>query len=133
MSGKFAMLRSAAVLEVSDVLASRAFYTERLGFTSGNLWGEPPCFCIVGHGPVTLFLDQSRETRDVPLNQYWAAYIYVEDVDAARRRFEANGVEIHRGPEDMPHCCREIDIRDPDGHIVCFGQDLSPGPGGPGL
>ena len=126
-------IRSCAVIQVRDVLASRDFYMNSLGFDSSGVWGEPPCFCIVGRGTTTLFLDEAREKGSLPVNQYWAAYIYVSDVEALLNEYTARGIEILRGPEDMPHGCREIDVRDPDGHIICFGQDLQPGPQGPGL
>ena len=127
------LFRSAAVLQVSDVLRSRDFYLQKLGFESSGLWGEPPCFCIVGRDAVTIFLDQSREPGDPPVNQYWAAYIYVEYVDALCEEYRSNGIEIVRGPADTDYGCREIDVRDPDGHVIGFGQDLTPSPAGPGL
>ena len=127
------MIRSAAVLQVADVLASRDFYRDMLGFESANIWGEPPCFSIVGRGTVTVFLDQTRDPGPSPVNQYWAVYIYVSDVDSLLEDYRSRGIEIIRGPEEMPHGCREFDVRDPDGHIICFGQDLSPGPIGPGI
>ena len=132
--GQPQMIRSAAVLQVSDVIASEAYYREKLGFNAGNFWGEPPCFCITGRGTVTLFLDQTRKTGEsVPVNQYWAAYIYVEDVDAYHAEAVKRGAEILREPENMEHGCREFDVKDPDGHIIAFGQDLTPGKHGPGL
>ncbi len=122
------------MLQVRDVVASAAFYRDKLGFESVGMWGEPPCFCIVGRQTVTVFLDQARtDGAPPPLNQYWAAYVYVDDVDAYAAELRGRDVEILRGPEDMEHGCREIDIRDPDGHIIAFGQDLTPGPDGPGL
>jgi len=127
------MFRSAPVLQVRDVVKSGAFYSDNLGFETAGLWGDPPCFCIVGRNTVTVFLDQSRGPGDPPVNQNWAAYIYVEDVDALCAEYRANGVEIVRGPEDAPYGCREIDVRDPDGHLICFGQDLQPTGAGPGL
>jgi catechol 2,3-dioxygenase-like lactoylglutathione lyase family enzyme len=128
------MLRSAATLQVSDVVRSEAFYREKLGFAGGGFWGDPPCFTIVGRGAVTIFLDQSREAgAAIPVNQYWAAYVYVDDVDAYCGELRQKGVEILRGPEDMEHGCREFDVKDLDGHIIGFGQDLVPEPDGPGL
>ena len=124
--------RSAAVLQVRDVVASRKFYLEELGFEQGSLFGEPPVFCIVGRDTVTLFLDKARDGT-VPVNQYWAAYIYVNDVDALHAGYVARGLDIPRAPEDMPYGCRDFDVRDPDGHLIAFGQDLRPGPDGPGL
>ncbi len=127
------MIRSSTVLQVRDVVASEAFYREQLGFTTAGFWGEPPCFCIVGRGTVTVFLDQARSGDPIPVNQYWAAYIYVADVGALLGEVTNNAVDILRGPEDTPYGCRDFDVRDPDGHILCFGQDLTPGPDGPGL
>ena len=127
------MLRAVPVLQVADVVASAAFYSEKLGFDTCGMWGEPPCFCIIGRGSVTLFLDQQREEGAAPINQYWAAYVYVDDVDAMAQALRGSGVELVRGPEDASYGCREVDVRDLDGHIVCFGQDLEPPAEGPGL
>ncbi len=127
------LIRSMAVLEVSDVVRSEAFFVERLGFSSHGVWGQPPAFCIVQRGQVTIALDASRDGRVLPVNQYWAAYIYVTDADALAAEFAGNGVEVVRGPEDMPYGSRDFDIRDPDGHLVCFGHDQEPGPHVPGL
>lgn len=126
-------IRSSAVLTVRDVVKSEAFYREKLGFSPGGFWGEPPCFCIVGRGGVTIFLDQLQEPGEIPVNQYWAAYVYVEDVDAYAEEVRNRGTEIMRGPENMEHGCREFDVRDPDGHIIGFGQDLHPSEAGPGF
>lgn len=125
--------RSMPIIEVSDVVESARYYTEKLGFASSSFFGDPPAFCIVGRDTVTLALDQSNEADREPHNQYWAAYIYVDDVDALSQEMVERGVDVLRGPEDMPHGCREIDVKDPDGHILCFGQDLHPTEAGPGL
>ena len=126
-------IRSAAVLEVADVVASAAYYRDKLGFSYDRFWGEPPCFCIVGRGAVSIFLDQSRTKRTIPLNQYWAAYVYVDDVEAVYADLKQRGAEIAREVCTMEHGCREFDVRDPDGHIIGIGQVLSPGPLEPGL
>ncbi|MEM7223664.1 MAG: VOC family protein [Pseudomonadota bacterium] len=126
-------LRAAPVLQVSDIKRSVAFYKDVLGFEEGGLWGDPPAFSIVGRGTVTIMLDQSRDPSPMPVNQYWAAYVYVDDANALHREFVEAGAEIVRGPEDMFYGCRDFDVRDPDGHLIAFGQDLQPGPEGPGL
>lgn len=128
-------IRSAPVLQVADVPASAAWYRDRLGFEIGGLWGEPPAFAIVGRGAVTVFLDASRAAagEPLPVNQYWAAYIYVDDVAALIDEFRERGTTPLRGPEDTFYGCREVDVRDLDGYTICFAQDLQPGPEGPGL
>ena len=127
------MIRCMPVLQVSDVTRSEAFYCEMLGFRSHGAWGNGPDFAIVQWGRVTLALDRTRDDGPVPRNQYWAAYVYVEDADALCARFRDRGVEILRAPEDMPYGLRDFDIRDPDGHILAFGHDLTPGEVEPGL
>jgi predicted enzyme related to lactoylglutathione lyase len=127
-------IRSAAVLEVSDVVSSVAWYTEKLGFGSRGFWGDPPCFCIVGRGMVTIFLDNSRKKpRAVPVNQYWAAYVYVDDIEATSADFKSRGATIARENESTEYGCRDFDVCDPDGHIIGFGQVIEPGPEGPRL
>ncbi len=126
------MIRCMPVLQVSDVNQSQAFYCDKLGFQSNGTWGDGPEFCIVQRGRVTIALDKSRE-GPIPNNQYWAAYIYVEDADRLCEEMRGNGVEIVRGPEDTFYGSRDFDIRDPDGHLLAFGHDLEPDETEPGL
>lgn len=121
------------VLEVSDVVASAKWYEDTLGFTHGGFFGDPPAFCIVGSPTMTIALDQCQEPGRTPQNQYWAAYIYIDRVDALAEEMRKKGIEILRGPEDQPYGCRDFDIRDPDGHILALGEDLIPSERGPGL
>jgi catechol 2,3-dioxygenase-like lactoylglutathione lyase family enzyme len=114
------------VLQVADVAASAAYYADILGFSSHGLWGDPPDFCIVQRGEVTIALDRARD-GSVPLNQYWAAYVYVSDADALCEEFVSKGAEIARELEDTDYGCRDFDIRDPDGHLIAFGQVLNLG------
>lgn len=112
--------RAMPTLQVRDVAASAAFY-ERLGFTATH-WGDPPDFAIVKRGGVTLALDRARDGT-VPLNQWWAAYLYTDDVEALRAEFVAAGLD----PTDMHrpdhYGCDDFDVVDPDGHRIAFGQD----------
>ena len=118
-------LDSATILEVKDVIASEKYYREQLGFRPGHFFGAPPTFCITSRDRVTVFLDLARTPRPAPLNQYWAIYIYVDDVEAVAAELSARGVEIVRAVENQPYGCRDFDIRDPDGHTIGIGQELS--------
>ena len=126
-----ATLRAMPVLQVKDVARSVAFY-ERLGFASHGAWGEEPLFAIVQRGDVTLALDKARQDGPTPTNQWWAAYVYVDDAEALRAEFAALGLpeltEMHH-PQD--YGCIDFDVVDPDGHRIAFGQALRPvlGPG----
>lgn len=127
------MIRSMPVLQVTDVAASESFYCGTLGFTSHGTWGDGPDFAIVQRGKVTIALDRSRNAAPVPVNQYWAAYVYVEDADALCAEFKAKGADIVRALEDTFYGSRDFDVRDPDGHIIAFGHDLEPDETEPGL
>jgi len=121
------------VLPVGDVARAVAFYRDRLGFAVGGVWpaeGEPG-FAIVAFGTITVALDKTAPMAS--RREGWSAYLYVEDVDALHRRLVEAGVEIERAPEDAFYGCRDMDLRDPDGNLLAFGQDLQPGPEGPGL
>ncbi len=117
------MDRAMPVLQVADVTRSIDFYCQKLGFTLLNQWGDGPDFAIVQRGKVTIALDRSRD-GGVPVNQYWAAYIYTGDADALYREFSAIKVDIPRGPEETFYRMREFDVRDPDGHLIAFAHDL---------
>jgi catechol 2,3-dioxygenase-like lactoylglutathione lyase family enzyme len=115
---------SATTIEVKDVVASETFYRERLGFNAGVFYGAPPTFCIVRRDRATIFLDKARAPHPIPLNQYWALYIYVDNVDAIYADVRSRGVTIDRAIEDQDYGCRDFDIRDPDGHLIGIGQNL---------
>lgn len=128
------MIRSMPVLQVADLARSARFYCDQLGFRSHGAWGDPPNFCIVQRGAVTIALDRTRAAgAPTPINQYWAAYLYVADADALCAEFRSRGVAIVRSPEDAPYGLRDFDVRDPDGHLIAFGHDLAPGASAPGL
>jgi predicted enzyme related to lactoylglutathione lyase len=121
-------LESATILEVKDVVASEAFYREKLGFRPGVSFGEPPTFCITGRDEVSVFLDKTRTSpRATPLNQYWALYICVDDADAVAAELTERGVVFDRAIEDQDYGCRDFDVRDPDGHVIGVGQELAKG------
>lgn len=127
-------VRSMPVLGVKDVAASMAFYRDKLGFNQGGVWGpegEPPGFAILGLGTITVALD--RDPKVVPRQHGWIAYFYINGVDAYHAQLAARGVEIVEAPHDTFYGIREISIRDLDGHMLAFGQDLSPSELGPGL
>lgn len=123
--------RAMPVLQVRDVVASEAFYRQ-LGFDSHGPWGDPPAFTIMQRGDVTLALDRARDGVVRP-NQWWAAYVYVSDVDALHAEFARLDLpELTGVRRDNPYGCADFDVVDIDGHRIAFGQSLAPDPG-PGL
>ena len=55
----------------------------------------------------------------------WDMYVRVDDVAAELWALAAAGVAIDKGPTDLFYQMREIEVLDPDGHRICFAQDIS--------
>lgn len=105
------------ILNVSDFLASMAYYTERLGFKKAWEWGDPPGFgCVVRDG-VEIFLCHGGQGQPGT----WAS-VFVVDVDALHDEFQRRGAKIVRAPVDEPWGMREFHVQDPDGHTFRFGR-----------
>lgn len=112
---------SVPVLRVSDYGRARAFWTEVLGFAVVEEAGEPePVFGIFRRDAAQVFL----VARDGPEAAYdhWRAYFHTDDLAGLRAAFEGAGVNFS-GPKRTEYGMDEIEIADPDGNVVCFGQD----------
>lgn len=123
-------LRSMTVINVRDVRAAAAFY-EKLGFHCHGFFGEPADFGVTQRGDVTLGLHLA-DPGPIPVNRGMAMYVYVDDVGSMHGEAEADGLS----PSvlcDQPYGCRDFFLKDPDGHEIGFGQDLTDNPNGPGL
>ncbi|MEM8770894.1 MAG: VOC family protein [Pseudomonadota bacterium] len=118
------ILSHATQLMVSDIHRAVDFYTEKLGFSVMQIHGEPPSFAIAELGAVSIMLKQSAEgprPTAASLSGMWDAYIWVRDIKAVENFLREKSVTLHRGPEVAPHGCTEIEVKDPDGHIIAFG------------
>ena len=112
--------------------SNRRGSTGSLALRTQGIWDDPPTFAIVQRGQISLGLDRS-EGGEVPANQWWAAYLYIDDADAAHAEFAQLDLPEITQPEDRIYGCRDFHITDLDGHRLAFGQDLNPEPYGPGL
>ncbi|MGH7601678.1 MAG: VOC family protein, partial [bacterium] len=104
-------------LYVSDVLAAVDFYTNKLGFSLGSKWGDPPTMAGVNLDQVQVFLEQGT-----PNPQGCAMYFVVSDADELHEFHRANGVEIVTPPENRPYGLRDYTVRDLHGYILNFGH-----------
>lgn len=106
-------------LFVRDVRAAAAFYTEKLGFSLGFTWGDPPSMAGVDLDKVSLHLSQGAPHADG-----CEVYFVVGDVDELHRLHAANGVAVTAPPANKPWGLRQYDLRDLDGNLLVFGQHL---------
>jgi len=115
---------------VDDIVQSAEFYRDRLGFHFNRYWGEPPSFVIVHRDGVFIMLKSlgspghGRPNHKVSSDSDWDAYIWVKDARALYEELQSRGVKITREICDTDYGCRDFDVEDNSGYILCFGQDL---------
>jgi catechol 2,3-dioxygenase-like lactoylglutathione lyase family enzyme len=107
------------VLRVADLRAAVDFYTNKLGFELGFMWGDPPAMGGVNLGGVQIFLEPGT-----PAPQGCSVYFVVGNADELYEYHRANGVEIAVPPGDRPYGLRDYGIRDLDGYKLDFGHHL---------
>jgi catechol 2,3-dioxygenase-like lactoylglutathione lyase family enzyme len=120
---------SSPVLMVADVLRAHAYYSDKLGFHSPRMWGDPPSFCIARRDGFDVMLAQVDPGKQVHPNAdnqgRIDAYFWVRDADALHAEMAAKGAHVVCAPENRDYAMRELLVRDVDGHVLCFGHDLS--------
>lgn len=123
----------APYLIVDDIFKSAEFYRDKLGFIFDRIWGEPPQFVIVHRDGAYLMLKSIGSAGHVRPNHHvyedacWDAYIWVKDADALYEELRSRSVKITREIENTPYGCRDFDVQDNSGYILCFGQNLGTG------
>ena len=116
-------------LIVSDLVASAEYYRDRLGFDFDEFWGDPPRLAVLYRDGAQIML--AAGNTDTPPNPNrteegycWQVYVHVDDADALHTEMEAVGADILRPPEDRFYQCRDFDVADPDGYVLCFGHEI---------
>ena len=116
------MRRSTPVLAAADYERARDFYCEKLGCTVVEEGGDPPRFGIFERDKCTIFVNAWHGPR-APKPEVWSAYIHVSDVDGIAAELRGKGVQLSRDITNTLYGMREFDVTDPDGNVLCFGQD----------
>lgn len=103
------------LLRVSDIPAAVDFYTNKLGFTHGFTWGDPPEMVGMNLGSVSIHLYKGEPRGN-------SVYFVVGDADGLFEFQRDNGVEVETPPDDRPYELRDYTVRDPWGNYLSFGH-----------
>lgn len=105
------------LLLVADLPAALEFYTQKLGFTTAFLWGEPLTMAGINIGQVSVHLSSGEPRGN-------SVYFNVGNADELFAFHHQNGVEIVHEPGDRDYEMRDYAIRDPWGNILAFGHPV---------
>ena len=115
-------------LLVSDLQRSVDWFVNVLGFKRPTLWGEPPEFAMPKRDGFIVMLEQRAGVAPRPHGALGCtdAYFWIEGVDDFASELSQAGADVVEQPVDRPHYgMREFSVRDPDGHLLVFGEDIS--------
>jgi len=120
---------------VPDVVVAAEYYRDVLGFEISGYWTgtevtnepkTPPVLGIVGRDDVEVFFSRA----DGPITRTRApgaydVYIRINGVDEFAADLRARGAEIVDGPDDRVYGQREVVVRDCNGLVLCFGENIN--------
>lgn len=126
------LLRAGAILAVTDVDRSVAFYRDRIGFEVEALYDDPPYATLTLAGTRLSLAEQGHPAEDrpgvamtAPADPAQANVVLVVETDDARaehRRLADEGVRFLAEPYEPPWGgCRFFCV-DPDGYLVEIEQ-----------
>lgn len=128
----FPVRRVGAILAVTNVDRSVAFYTEHLGFEVDALYDDPPYATLTRNGVRLSLAEEGHPAPDrpgiemaVPDDVHRLPIVLVLEVDdarATRRQLETEGVTFLAEPWEAPWGGVRFYVVDPDGYLVEIEQ-----------
>jgi catechol 2,3-dioxygenase-like lactoylglutathione lyase family enzyme len=119
---------AATIVPVRDVAATVAFYVDVLGFERREL-SEDGKYGLVACGEVGVMVLQSGDDAALlATSRNISIYIWVDGVDAFYHALKSKLDALPQGrvrpPFDQPYGMREFHVKDPDGCLLFFGQEI---------
>jgi len=120
---------------VPDVVQTAEYYRDVLGFQIAGYWdgesasmepSEPPVFGIVWRDKVEIFFSRADDSPVRTGRARFAldAYIRITGVDELATELRERGADIIDGPVDRIYNERELVVRDCNGLVLCFGEEI---------
>ncbi len=108
----------APILRVESLTASLDYYVNLLGFKTH--WQQPGSMASVGRGRCHIMLCEGDQGN--PGTWVW---IGVEDAGLLFEEYRGTGAKIRHPPTNY-EWAYEIQVEDPDGHVLRFGSEPKP-------
>lgn len=115
------------VLAVQDLAVSAGYFREQLGFTR-DFAVEGWEFLSLGNFKVMLGECRDEVPASATGDHSYFAHVLVENVDALYRAYQQRGAKFLFPVADKPWGLREFGVLTPDGHRICFGQEIDARP-----
>ena len=116
-----------AQLFVADIKTSCDFYTNKLGFTVANVYGDPPFYGQVTRDEARLNLRVVGEpvfAGDIREREHLLSASFTvaskEEIKQLFLSYEAAGVRFHQRLKKEPWGARTFIVLDPDGNLILF-------------
>jgi uncharacterized glyoxalase superfamily protein PhnB len=115
---------------VPNVVAAAEYYRDVLDFSSPIYDGEPPNFALVQSGNASFMFkshpDLPRSFPNARLHEDvgWDAYLWVSNADTYYRQVKERGANIVQDIGDRYYGCRDFELKDLNGYLICIGQEL---------
>lgn len=115
----------ASILPVSDIASSINFYHDKLGFKVTFTWNDPMDYVVLKRGENVSIHLTKRHPQTIPTPAHASLYIFVKDADAVFTEYKSKGVAFQNPISNRDYGMRDFDIKDPDGHILTFGKEVT--------
>jgi uncharacterized glyoxalase superfamily protein PhnB len=116
------------MLKVPDLVATIEFYTETLGFTVQNQMSDDsskPTWCALKWGNVQVMFSSAESFDQPPGPPLMTGVLYFNPANVrALCEFLKDRADVAWPLEEMPYGMLEFAIRDCNGYILSFGQEV---------
>jgi catechol 2,3-dioxygenase-like lactoylglutathione lyase family enzyme len=122
------IIRGAPYFLVPDPAAAGDYYERVLGFHCEYAAGDPPEFAIYSRsGSPVMFRrapDPSRISPNEAQGGTWDVFYWVPALEPVYEELKRRGATFVYHPVVQPYGMREFAVRDPNGYVLGFGEEL---------
>ena len=124
------IIRGAPYLPVPDVSSIGAYYRDVLGFQCEYAAGEPAEFAMYSRSGIAVMFRRVQDPSLICPNERqggtWDVFFWVDDIEALYGELTLKGASVVYPPVIQPYHMKEFAVRDPNGHVLGFGQEWPP-------